>query len=287
MKERIHFIAYVVCFGLVLGLASSKALPLAVDDKAAIPVSTEEAITEDVSQVNCKDSQRLASVKLLFEKSGAATTDIAVEKQGGAENVFVRLKGQASGTIVVGAHYDKSISGCGAIDNWTGIVVLAHLYKSLKEAPLQKTVVLVAFGKEEQGLIGSKGMVKTITDEGALEYCAMINIDSLGMTAPQVADNLSSPGMAERTTKIAERMKIPFNRIRLAGAGADSQPFIAKKIPAVTICGLETGWERILHSGFDQLKRVKSESVYLGYRLALSLLVELDALPCDALRENK
>ena len=198
----------------------------------------------------------------------------------------MRLKGQAPGTIVVGAHYDKSINGCGAIDNWTGIVVLAHLYKSLKEAALQKTVVLVAFGEEEQGLIGWRGMVKTITDE-ALEYCAMINIDSLGMTAPQVADNLSSPVMARRTTKIAERMKIPFSRIRLVGAGADSQPFIAKKIPAVTICGLETGWERILHSGFDQLKRVKPASVYLGYRLALSLLVELDALPCDATRESK
>ena len=193
MKARIRFITYAVCFGLVLGLAASKALTRAVDDKVAIPISTEEAITEDVSQVNCKDSQRLASVKLLFEKSGAATTDIAVEKQGGAENLFVRLKGQASGTIVVGAHYDKSINGCGAIDNWTGIVVLAHLYKSLKEAALQKTVVLVAFGKEEQGLIGSRGMVKTITDEAALEYCAMINIDSLGMTAPQVADNLVEP----------------------------------------------------------------------------------------------
>ncbi len=226
-------------------------------------------------------------MKRLFEKAGALPADIVVEKQGGADNVFVRIKGQGPGTIVIGAHYDKSINGCGAIDNWTGIVALAHLYKSLKDAPMQKTLVLVAFGKEEQGLIGSRGMVKTIANEDVLEYCAMINIDSLGMVAPQVADNLSSPVLADRTAKIAERMKMPFSRIRITNAGADSLPFIAKKIPAVTICGLDNGWERILHSGFDQLKRVKPASVYLGYRLALSLLVELDALPCDASRESK
>jgi hypothetical protein len=286
VKEYIRFVAIAACFGLLLTVYTPGVLTGPADDKVAIPISTEEAVAEDITQVNCKDSERLASVKRLFEKSGASPEDIAIEKQGGVENLYVRLKGQGPGTIVIGAHYDKSVTGCGAIDNWTGIVALAHVYKSLKDAPLQKSVVLVGFGKEEQGLLGSKGMLKTITKEDAIEYCAMINMDSLGMAAPQVADNLSSPSLAERTAKIAERMKMPFNRIRLANASADSVPFIEKKIPAVTICGLETGWERILHSGFDQIKRVKPEGVYLGYRLALSLFVELDALPCEASREG-
>ena len=286
MKVRIHLIAIASFFGLLLSVCTPGIVTRAEDDKAAVPISTEEAVAEDIAQVNCKDSERLASVKRLFEKTGASPANIVIEKQGGAENVYLRLNGQGPGTIVIGAHYDKTINGCGAIDNWTGIVALAHIYKSLKDAPLQKNVVLVAFGKEEQGLLGSRGMLKTITKEDATGYCAMINIDSLGMTAPQVADNLSSPSLAQRTAKIAERMKMPFSRTRLANAGADSVPFMERKIPAITICGLETGWERILHSGFDQVKRVKPEGVYLGYRLALSLLVELDALPCEAAREG-
>ena len=62
--------------------------------RQAVPISTEEAVSEDIAQVNCKDSERLASVKRLFEKTGASPENIAVEKQGGAENVYLRLKGQ-------------------------------------------------------------------------------------------------------------------------------------------------------------------------------------------------
>src|SRR4030095_6437012 len=99
--------------------------------------------------------------------------------------------------IIVGAHYDKVADGCGAIDNWTGIVAMAHLYKTLKEIPLNKTVWFVAFGKEEKGLIGSRAMTEAIKKEDVAQFCAMINIDSLGLTAPQVLRNLSNPKLVE------------------------------------------------------------------------------------------
>ena len=70
---------------------------------------------------------------------------------------------------MIGAHYDKTINGCGAIDNWTGIVALAHIYKSLKDAPLQKNVVLVAFGKEEQGYWAREGCSKRLQKRTPLD----------------------------------------------------------------------------------------------------------------------
>ena len=45
-----------------------------------------------------------------------------------------------------------------------------------------------------------------------------------------------------------------------------------KKIPAVTIHGMSSDWPNILHSSNDQAAKVNSASVYLGYRLALSLV---------------
>lgn len=249
-------------------------------------ISTEEQTAQDTTEVPCKVEERLNAVKALFTKMGAQTEEITIEKRDGVENVIVRKQGQGQGIIVIGAHYDKAHEGCGAIDNWTGIVALAHTYRSLKNVPLQKTFIFVGFGKEEQGLLGSKAMVRKIKKEELDQYCAMINIDSLGLAAPQVAQNLSSATLVTRTTELAQRMKMPFSYVNIPGASADSVPFIEKKIPAVTICALLTGWGKILHTSRDQVKEINPSSVYLGYRLALALVVELDGLACEVSRED-
>jgi Iap family predicted aminopeptidase len=141
---------------------------------------------------------------------------------------------------------------------------------------------LLVSGKEEQGLYGSKAMVRGIKNEEVSQYCAMVNIDSLGMAAPQVAENLSSRPLVDRVTELAQRMKMPFSRVTVPGVGADSIPFIEKKIPAVTISALGNGWSEILHTRNDQVAIVNSKSVYLGYMLALALIGELDNVACDA-----
>lgn len=274
----------------LIGIALSASLILSPkcfpQDKGPV-ISTQEQTAQDTGEVPCKADERLNAVKSLFSKMGAQPEEIIIDKRDGVENVVVRKQGQAGGIIVVGAHYDKAQDGCGAIDNWTGIVALAHLYKSLKDVPLQKTLIFVAFGKEEQGLLGSKAMVRNIKKEEIDQYCAMINIDSLGLAAPQVAENLSSKTLASKVIELAQLMKIPFNKVNIPGAMADSLPFRDRKIPAVTICAVGNGWAEILHTRKDQVKEVNSTSVYLGYRLALALAVELDGLACEAWREDQ
>ena len=82
-------------------------------------------------------------------------------------------------------------------------------------------------------------------------------------------------------------MNTPFATARIEGAGADSLPFLDKKIPAVTIHGLTDDWPKLLHSSNDKPEKVNTQGVYLGYRLALALLVQVDESPCDAFREGK
>lgn len=247
-----------------------------------IKVSTPELIKEDFVSVPCEDKKRLEGVKALFERAGVAPADITIDQHKDVENVVVTKKGASSEKIVLGAHYDKVSDGCGAVDNWTGVVTLSHLYRTLKDVPLKKTLVIVAFGKEEKGLIGSRAMTKQITKEQALEYCAMINIDSLGLAPPQVADNMSSSKLTDFTEKLAKEMQMPFARARIEGANSDSSAFVAKKIPAVTIHGMSNKWSEILHSGNDQVSKVNPMSVYLAYRLALAMVATLDQSPCDA-----
>jgi Zn-dependent M28 family amino/carboxypeptidase len=155
-------------------------------------------------------------------------------------------------------------------------------YRTLKDVALKKTLIFIGFGNEEKGLVGSRAMTKAFSKEQAAEYCAMINIDSLGLAPPQVADNVSSNKLGQFTTDLAKDMKMPFARARIQGADSDSSAFIEKKIPAVTIHRMSNKWSEVLHTGNDQASKVNAMSVYLGYRLTLAMIARLDESPCAA-----
>ncbi|HEV2915746.1 MAG TPA: M20/M25/M40 family metallo-hydrolase [Pyrinomonadaceae bacterium] len=247
-------------------------------------ISTLEQFQTEFASVPCRNEERLDGVRALFERMGAPASDISIDTFEGVRNLVVIKRGTSAEKIVIGAHYDKVRSGCGAVDNWSGIVTLGHLYRSLKDVALKKTLVFVAFGEEEKGLVGSRAMVKAIKPEELEQYCAMVNIDSLGMGAPQVADNMSSEKLGKLAGELALEMKMPFGHVIVDGANADSSSFKGKMIPALTIFGLGNDWPKVLHSDNDQPSRVNPTSVYLGYRLALYLVVRVEEAACSAYR---
>src|SRR5262245_45263733 len=252
-------------------------------------ITPREEIRSEFDSVPCKNGDRLNAVKSLFEKMGAKPEEIVVEKIKTVDNVVVR-KASATGSnekIVIGAHYDKTPDGCGAIDNWTGVVALAHIYRTVKDLPLKKNVVFVAFGEEEKGLVGSSAMAGAIKKEQVAEYCAMINIDSLGIGAPQTLDNISSEKLIDFTVALAEKINVPFARTRFDNAKSDSASFIKNNIPAVTIHALNGNWPKILHSSNDDPSRINHDSVYMGYRMTLALLLRVDVADCQSFREEK
>jgi len=251
-----------------------------------LTISAQDEIAQDIALAPCDNNKRLDAVKALFARMGASAEQVTVERLDDVDNVVIRKPGKSTETLVIGAHYDKTPNGCGAIDNWTGIVTIAHIYRSLKDVPLQKSLTFIAFGKEENGLLGSKAWVKHIKKEETGQYCAMINIDSLGMAAPQVLENLSSKTLVNRTTELAKRMNLAFTKVNIQGAGADSESFIAKKFPALTISAITNGWGTVLHTSNDTAAKVNPASVYLGYRLALALIVELNGPPCGVSRNE-
>jgi hypothetical protein len=247
-------------------------------------ISTREEIAEEFKNVPCKNADRQGAVRALLERMGAPSPEIVVEKFKNVENVVVRKKGVSEEKIIVGAHYDKVDDGCGAIDNWTGIVTVAHLYKTFRDVVPNKTIVFVAFGKEEDGLIGSEAMSRAITKEEKTQYCAMINIDSLGMGAPQVTDENSSYKLGVLAEQLAEKLRVPFAHSSFVGADSDAHSFKAKGIPTLDMHGLTKNWRLYLHSSSDKTANLKTESVYLGYRFVLAALVSIDTSACNAYR---
>ncbi len=255
-------------------------------DTGPIPLSTVETIHEDAIAGPCDNAQRQAAAIALFKKMGATDADIKVEKFKDVENVVLTLAPDTAGDdgiLVVGAHYDKVREGCGAVDNWTGITIVAHLYRSLKNAPRRKKILFVAFGREEEGLVGSKAMVKAIPKEQLPNYCAMVNLDSFGQAAPQVITNLSAPKLTALAERTAKEMKVTFDQSAIEGVDADSSPFKGRGIPSVTLHGLSNGFLTLIHSKNDTADKIKPLSTYLGYRLAFQMLVKLDATKCREL----
>src|SRR5262245_50906103 len=96
-------------------------------------LSTPEQIQEDFARVPCKNKERLDAVRQLFEKMGAPPAELSVVKVKNAENLIVTMNGSEPGKIVFGAHYDLIEAGCGAIDNWSGIVAMAHAYRWVRQ----------------------------------------------------------------------------------------------------------------------------------------------------------
>jgi Iap family predicted aminopeptidase len=276
----------------VLAAAGTLLLAVAITPAAAVEsspapplrLSSLEDIRADLALLECGDESRYDAVSRLFGKAGARAGEVTDFSHRKARNLVVRKEGVSPETIVVGAHYDKTDLGCGAVDNWTGIVVLAHLYSTLREQVSAKSMQFVAFDDEELGLIGSNAMARSIPKPERSRYCAMINLDSFGLATPQVLDNVSSPRLRKLTAELAETMDVPFDHARVDVASADSLSFQRRRIPAITLHGLSADFLSILHTEHDQPSKVNATSVYLGYRLALALLTTVDGMACDAFR---
>lgn len=259
--------------------------PSATATPPPLRISTVEEITADLALLGCDDDEsRYATVGRLFAKAGARPEDVSDFTHRQVRNLVVTKAGASPETIVIGAHYDKTPLGCGAVDNWTGLVAMAHLYASLRDVSSQKSLVFVAFDDEELGLLGSHAMARRIPKAERPRYCAMINIDSLGLSTPQVLDNASSKQLRNAAAELAETMGVPFDHARLELADSDSTSFLRRGIPAVTIHGLSFEGLAALHTDADQPSLINPTSVYMGYRLALALLAKVDGEPCDAFR---
>jgi Iap family predicted aminopeptidase len=95
-------------------------------------------------------------------------------------NLRLRFAGESDETILVGAHFDSWDLGQGAIDNGMGIAQLFALARLLKDQPLYRTVELVWFNGEEQGLFGSRHAAERLGERYAAPE-VMINLDMMGV----------------------------------------------------------------------------------------------------------
>ena len=96
-----------------------------------------------------------------------------------SQNLIAVKPGTSPKRIVIGAHYDSVNVGRGAFDNASGVALLLQLAEDLHGATTPYTLVFVAFGAEEWGLLGSKAYVDSLTPTDLADTVLDVNFDSV------------------------------------------------------------------------------------------------------------
>ncbi len=153
-------------------------------------------------------------------------------------NVIGEITGRSlpKEVVVIGGHLDSWDLGTGAIDDGAGVALTmaaGHLIGQLKQAP-KRTIRVVAFANEEQGLYGGRAYAE--------KHVADVRLHQIGAESDFGAGriyafNTSAPDYArDATRQIAEALAplgIEYQADK-GGPGPDISPFAAQ--------GLAWGW---------------------------------------------
>jgi len=190
--------------------------------------------------------------------------------------------------IVVGAHYDhlgfggpKSGSRTpqetaihnGADDNASGVAGVIELAEKLNaEKPaLQRSVIFVAFGAEEMGLVGSKYFLENCPVE-VENIVAMINFDMIGrFNAKKNSIAIGGTGTSKEAEKILEEINDDRFELGLSPEGygpSDHAAFYSNDIPVFFI---STGAHTDYHTPRDDPDKLN----YEGQKTVLDFTAEL------------
>lgn len=153
-------------------------------------------------------------------------------------NVIAELEGDLNEAVVVSAHFDSVWRGNGTIDNASGVEGVRRVAERLVGGKHPRTLIFIAFGAEEYGLLGSRYYVDEAKLHGELDrVVGVVNLDCIAhgssleiMVGP---DELRGRALAE-----AERLELTGRyevKLTAPSMGTDHYFFAQEKIPAVSV----------------------------------------------------
>jgi len=187
-----------------------------------------------------------------------------------AYNVVAEIKGSVwpDQVVIVGGHQDSWDLATGATDNGTGTVVAMETLRAIKAlgvAP-KRTIRMILFSGEEQGLLGSDAYVKAHLDE--MKNIQAVLVDDMGTGQIQ-----GWPDMDQEQWRgwLAQAMA-PVNQLGCTQIGAFTQPgdtdhwpFYKQGVPAFAAIQDPLDYMTMTHhSQVDSMEHVKKEDLTQG-----------------------
>lgn len=213
--------------------------------------------------------QTFALPRLTPRSTGRDSTAVAT-------NVIAAIPGTdallAQEWIVLGAHHDhlgatgigardartSRLPHLGADDNASGTAALLELARRLASAPVRRSVLLVHFGAEELGLLGSTAFLSDPpVPVGAM--VAMINLDMVGRLGGKrltVFGTATSPAwrpLLDGAARDARLRVAPSPALGPRGSGSDHLEFARLGLPSLH---LFSGLHHAYHTALDTPAKV-------------------------------
>ncbi len=231
-----------------------------------------DLIQNRLALVPQRASEREPELESLFREAGCEGDRLSEQPIPHTKeaNVICTLAGEGPGTIVVGAHTDFVAHSTGAVDDWSGSALLPSLFQSLKSYPRRHNLVLIGFGAEEVGLLGSKEYVRT-AEKASIR--AMINLECLGVSPPKIWSSRADKNLREAYVQVASSLHVAPAGVNVERVGDDdSHPFLNARIPVLTIHSITQETFPLLHSPRDTLKAINPDDYYAAYRITVAYL---------------
>ena len=236
-----------------------------------------DVIESRLSHFARKSAERQAILKQWFEQAGCPSLTEQPVKHTTVPNLICTVPGTTGKVIIVGAHFDCVDQGDGVADNWSGASLLPSLFETLKTRPRQHTYIFIAFTGEEEGMVGSEYYANHMTKEERERTDAMVNMDTLGLSPTKIWLSHADKNLVNMAAQVAAAMKLPIAALNFEKVGAtDSDSFLQKKMPAVTIHSVTQQNHHILHSTDDKLRAINLDDYYSTYRFTAVYLAFLD-----------
>jgi aminopeptidase YwaD len=154
---------------------------------------------------------------------------------------------------------------------------LPSLLESLSKIPRRHRFVYVCFTNEEEGLIGSKAYVRSLSKEQLHQIRAVVNVDSLAAGPTKVEVDRGDKHLVLALSAIAKTLHLPLSAVNVHRVGrSDSDSFQDAGVPTIMVHSLTQETFPILHSARDQMKAVKLDDYYDSYKLLIAYLAYLD-----------
>ncbi|MBS0171282.1 MAG: M28 family peptidase [Nitrospira sp.] len=211
----------------------------------------------------------------------------STEQDGLLHNVISILPGNdpthSGEAIVIGAHRDHfgtqgGLLFAGADDNASGTAVLLEVARVLSASPVtpKRTIVLVSFSGEEQGLLGSKFYVSQPAVP-LRSTTAMVNVDHAAVGNGRLTIGLT--GIEKPAAQQAGERAGLTDRLDLFGffPGGDHVPFKEAGIPTLTV--VSGGTHPHFHQPTDTADTVNPEILTAVARYVLSIVWQLAETP--------
>jgi aminopeptidase YwaD len=184
--------------------------------------------------------------------------------RGTSQNVVGRPSGGEC-TAYLGGHYDSVAAGPGANDNASGTSLLLELARARRN----DGVCVIAFGGEEEGLLGSRAYARTTDITGAR---FMLNFDMVAkLTRPSV---IGDQALTERAGRLAQARGLALSRLASIGPGASSDHATFQQA-GVPVLMFYAGDDQFIHTAQDDVANVSEADLAKFLDLAVAVLDEL------------